>query len=52
MYDFGDTTMMEALRPSIEEAFPIQSQVWGVRRPHSACLPALLSTRMPARLVA
>lgn len=27
MYDFGDTAMMEALRPSIEEAFPIQSQV-------------------------
>lgn len=27
VYDFGDTAMMEALRPSIEEAFPIQSQV-------------------------
>ncbi len=27
VYDFGDTGMMEALRPSIEEAFPIQSQV-------------------------
>ena len=26
VYDFGDTEMMEALRPSIEEAFPIQSQ--------------------------
>ncbi|PRW61164.1 DNA-directed RNA polymerase II subunit RPB2 isoform B [Chlorella sorokiniana] len=26
VYDFGDTAMMEALRPSIEEAFPIQSQ--------------------------
>lgn len=26
VYDFGDTGMMEALRPSIEEAFPIQSQ--------------------------
>jgi hypothetical protein len=30
VYDFGDTAMMEALRPSIEEAFPIQSQVRGV----------------------
>ena len=27
MYDFGDTEMMEALRPSLEEAQPIQSQV-------------------------
>lgn len=27
VYDFNDTAMMEALRPSIEEAFPIQSQV-------------------------
>jgi DNA-directed RNA polymerase II subunit RPB2 len=26
VYDFGDTAMMEALRPSIEEAAPIQSQ--------------------------
>ena len=26
VYDFGDTAMMEALRPSLEEAFPIQSQ--------------------------
>ncbi|GAB4814750.1 hypothetical protein N2152v2_001796, partial [Parachlorella kessleri] len=26
VYDFGDNEMMEALRPSIEEAFPIQSQ--------------------------
>ena len=26
VYDFGDTEMMEALRPSIEEAYPIQSQ--------------------------
>ncbi|KAL4856586.1 DNA-directed RNA polymerase II subunit RPB2 [Chlorella vulgaris] len=26
VYDFDDTAMMEALRPSIEEAFPIQSQ--------------------------
>ena len=26
VYDFGDTAMMEMLRPSIEEAFPIQSQ--------------------------
>ena len=26
MYDFGDTEMMEALRPSLEEAQPIQSQ--------------------------
>ena len=26
VYDLGDTEMMEALRPSIEEAFPIQSQ--------------------------
>ena len=29
VYDFNDTSMMEALRPSIEEAFPIQSQVAG-----------------------
>ena len=27
VYDFGDTEMMEALRPSLEEAQPIQSQV-------------------------
>ena len=26
VYDFNDTAMMEALRPSLEEAFPIQSQ--------------------------
>ncbi len=26
VYDFNDTEMMEALRPSIEEAFPIQTQ--------------------------
>jgi DNA-directed RNA polymerase II subunit RPB2 len=26
VYDFGDTELMEALRPSIEEAFPIQTQ--------------------------
>ena len=26
VYDFGDTEMMEALRPSIEEALPINSQ--------------------------
>uniref|UniRef100_A0A7S0WZH0 DNA-directed RNA polymerase subunit beta n=1 Tax=Chlamydomonas leiostraca TaxID=1034604 RepID=A0A7S0WZH0_9CHLO len=26
VYDFGDTDMMEALRPSIEEAQPVQSQ--------------------------
>ncbi len=26
VYDFNDTAMLEALRPSIEEAFPIQSQ--------------------------
>ncbi|KAK9805346.1 hypothetical protein WJX73_004503 [Symbiochloris irregularis] len=26
VYDFGDTEMLEALRPSIEEAYPIQSQ--------------------------
>lgn len=26
VYDFEDTEMMEALRPSIEEAFPIQDQ--------------------------
>ncbi|KAK9918353.1 hypothetical protein WJX75_003429 [Coccomyxa subellipsoidea] len=26
VYDFNDTEMMEALRPSIEEAFPIQNQ--------------------------
>lgn len=25
VYDFADTEMMEALRPSIEEAYPIQS---------------------------
>lgn len=32
VYDFGDNEMMEALRPSIEEAFPIQTQVGtGVR---------------------
>lgn len=27
MYDFGDREMMEALRPSIEEAQPIQEQL-------------------------
>lgn len=40
VYDFNDTAMMEALRPSIEEAFPIQSQVGaGGRAPagSSAC---------------
>ncbi len=26
VYDFGDVDMMEALRPSIEEAQPVQSQ--------------------------
>ena len=26
VYDFGDVEMMEILRPSIEEAYPIQSQ--------------------------
>lgn len=26
VYDFGDNAMLEALRPSIEEAFPIQTQ--------------------------
>ena len=26
VYDFGDDALLEALRPSIEEAFPIQSQ--------------------------
>lgn len=26
MYDYNDTEMMEALRPSIEEAQPVQSQ--------------------------
>jgi len=31
VYDFGDTEMMEALRPSIEEALPINSQE--ARRP-------------------
>ena len=31
VYDFNDTAMMEALRPSLEEAFPIQSQE--VRKP-------------------
>ena len=29
MYDFSDTEMMEALRPSIEEAQPITTQVRG-----------------------
>ncbi len=26
VYDFNDTEMMEALRPSIEEALPVQTQ--------------------------
>lgn len=26
VYDFGDVDMMEALRPSIEEAQPVQTQ--------------------------
>ena len=26
MYDFGDTEMMNAMRPSIEEAQPVQTQ--------------------------
>lgn len=29
VYDFKDTAMLEALRPSIEEAFPIQDQEVG-----------------------
>jgi DNA-directed RNA polymerase II subunit RPB2 len=29
VYDFEDTEMMEMLRPSIEEAQPVQSQVGG-----------------------
>lgn len=32
VYDFNDTEMMEALRPSIEEAFPIQNQEVGTHR--------------------
>ena len=44
VYDFNDTEMMEALRPSIEEAFPIQSQVGAARGCacpcRCACLPA------------
>lgn len=35
VYDFNDTAMMEALRPSIEEAFPIQTQEVG-----PCCFPA------------
>jgi DNA-directed RNA polymerase II subunit RPB2 len=30
VYDFEELEMMEMLRPSIEEAQPIQTQVWGV----------------------
>ena len=37
MYDFGDTAMMEALRPSIEEAFPIQTQEVRRRPPAMGC---------------
>lgn len=44
VYDFGDTAMMEALRPSIEEAFPIQSQVhhFVYSMPWNACMPSLI----------
>jgi DNA-directed RNA polymerase II subunit RPB2 len=40
VYDFGDTEMMEALRPSIEEAFPIQTQE--VRKCCLSTLPCFL----------
>lgn len=36
VYDFNDTGMMEALRPSIEEAFPIQTQEVDMSSAHMA----------------